>query len=129
MKNHAFDNSQLNKTALSLDFKHLCKHLTKRFLRPRKEITTPVNKVNRNLEKMSYEELSAVFFFEATVLLGKASVPENSETAQKIYAEAPWDMIIWAAKKEGFPGLAEQLETMFRTWLSLPVGNTATIIS
>lgn len=121
MKTYVLSHTKSTKTSQPHDFKHLWKRLAKHTRRYRKEADTPVNETERNLVNMTYEEFSSVFFFEAAVLLGKAGVPESSVTAKKIYAEAPWDMIIWTARSEGFLTLARHLEARFRTWLSLPV--------
>lgn len=119
MKTHVLDHTKSHKPCRPHGFKRLWKGITEHSRRPREEAVAPVHAGERKLVELTYEEFSSVFFFEAAVLLGKAEVPESSETATKVYAEAPWDMIIGAAKKEGFQDLARHLEAMFCSWLSL----------
>ncbi|ACD97400.1 hypothetical protein [Trichlorobacter lovleyi] len=67
---------------------------------------------------MTDKELYSLFAFEAAVLLGQTGVPENSETASKVYSEAPWVTILDTARTEGFLGFAIKLEDRICAWFS-----------
>lgn len=60
--------------------------------------------------EMKEKGCSSIFAFEAAILLGKTGVPESSETAEKVFAAARWDIILKTAWKEGFLTFAKQFE-------------------